>query len=146
MKRPWCWESFRAGGEADNRVWDGWMASPTQWTWIWVDSSSWLWIGRPSMLWFMGLQRVGHDWATEQNWTELISFRMDWLNLLPVEGTLKSLLQHHSSKHQFFSVHPSFMVQLSYPYMTTGKIIVWLEGTLLAKLCLCFLICCLGWS
>ena len=49
----------------DNRGWDGWMASLTQWTWVWVDSGSWWWTGRPGVLWFMGLQRVGHDWAIE---------------------------------------------------------------------------------
>ena len=47
---------------------DGWMASPTQWAWVWVNSRSWWWTGRPGVLWFMGLQRVGHDWATELNW------------------------------------------------------------------------------
>ena len=47
---------------------DGWMASPTQWTWVWVDSGGWWWTGRPGMLQFMGSQRVGHDWATELNW------------------------------------------------------------------------------
>ena len=67
-KRPWCWERLRAGGEGDDRGWDGWMASPTQWTWVWVNSGSWWWTGRPDVLWFMGLQRVGHDWATELNW------------------------------------------------------------------------------
>ena len=67
-KRPWCWGRLRAGGGGDNRGWDGWMASPTQWTWVWVNSESWWWSGRPGMLWFMGLQRVGHDWATELNW------------------------------------------------------------------------------
>ena len=51
--------------------WDGWMASPTRWTWVWVNSGSWWWAGRPGVLWFMGSQRVGHDWATELNWTEL---------------------------------------------------------------------------
>ena len=51
--------------------WDGWMASPTQWTWVWVNSGSWWWTGRPGMLWFMGSQRVRHDWATELNFTEL---------------------------------------------------------------------------
>ena len=50
--------------------WDGWMASPTWWTWVWVDSRSWWWTGRPGMLWFMGSQRVVHDWVTELNWTE----------------------------------------------------------------------------
>ena len=68
-KRPWCWEGFGAG-EWNDRGWDGWMASPTRWTWIWVNSRSWWWTGRPGVLWFMESQRVGHDWATEMNWTE----------------------------------------------------------------------------
>ena len=69
LKRPWCWERLRAGGEGDDRGWDGWMASPTRWMWVWVNSGSWWWTGRPGVLRFMGLQRVGHDWATELNWT-----------------------------------------------------------------------------
>ena len=71
LKRPWCWERLRAGGEGDDRGWNGWMASLTQWTWVWVDSESWWWTGRPGVLRFMGSQRVGHDWATELNWTPL---------------------------------------------------------------------------
>ena len=71
LKRPWSWERLRARGEGNDRGWDGWMASLTQWTWVWVDSGSWWWTGRPGVLQFMGLQRVGHDWATELNWTEL---------------------------------------------------------------------------
>ena len=67
-KRSWCWERLKAGGEGDDRGWDGWMASLTQWTWVWVDSGSWWWTGRPDVLRFLGLQRVGHDWATELNW------------------------------------------------------------------------------
>ena len=64
LKRPWCWERLRAGGEGDDRGWDDWMASPTQWTWVWVNSRELVmnreaWLGR----------RVGHDWATELNWT-----------------------------------------------------------------------------
>ena len=62
-----------AGGEGDDRGWDGWMASPTRWTWVWVNSGRWWWTGRPGVLWFMGSQRVGHDWVTEMNWTELIN-------------------------------------------------------------------------
>ena len=69
-KRLWCWEGLGAGREGDDRRWDGWMASPTRWTWIWVNSGSWWWTGRPGMLRFMGSQRVGNDWATELNWTE----------------------------------------------------------------------------
>ena len=67
LKRPWCWERLKAG-EGDNRGHDGWMASPTPWTWVWVNSGSWWWTGRPGMLWSMGLQRIGHDWTTELNW------------------------------------------------------------------------------
>ena len=64
-KRLWCWEGLGAGGEGDDRGWDGWMASWTQWTWVWVNSGSWWWTGRPGVLRFMESQRVGHDWATE---------------------------------------------------------------------------------
>ena len=68
-KRLWCWEGLGAGEEGDDRGWDGWMASLTWWTLVWVNSGSWWWIGRPGVLPFMGSQRVGH---TEQlNWTEL---------------------------------------------------------------------------
>ena len=59
-----------AGGEGDDRGWDGWMASPTKWTRVWVNSRSWWWTGRPGVLQFMGSQRVGHDWGTELSWTE----------------------------------------------------------------------------
>ena len=68
-KRLWCWEGLGAGGEGDDRRWDGWMASRTRWTWVWVNSGRWWWTGRPGMLWFMGSQRVGHDWVTEMSST-----------------------------------------------------------------------------
>ena len=58
-----------------HRGWDGWMTSQTQWTWVWLDSGSWWWTGRPGMLQLMGSQRVGHNWATELNWTDA---RKDW--------------------------------------------------------------------
>jgi len=67
-KRLWCWEGLGVGGEGDDRGWNGWMASPTRWTWIWVNSGSWWWTGRPGVLRFIGSQRVGHDWATVLNW------------------------------------------------------------------------------
>ena len=72
-KRPWCWERLKAEGEGDNRGWDGWMASPIQWTWVWVGSRSWWWTGKPGVLQSIGLQRVGHDWVTELNWSEKIT-------------------------------------------------------------------------
>ena len=68
-KIPWCWESLKAG-EGDYRGWADWMASLTQWTWVWVNSGSWWWTWRPGMLQSMGWQRAGHYWVTELNWTE----------------------------------------------------------------------------
>ena len=97
-KRPWRWEGLGAGGKGKDRGWDSWMASPTQWTWVWVDSRSWWWTGRPGMLRFMGSQRVGHDWATELNWTEekkdLISKQLPFLTCLvvPWKTSFKSLV------------------------------------------------------
>ena len=67
-KRPWYWEKLKVGGEGDDRGWDGWMAWPTQWTWVWASSGSWWRTEKPSVLQFMGSQRVGHNWATELNW------------------------------------------------------------------------------
>ena len=75
-KRPWCWERLKAGGEGNNRGWDGWMASPTRWTWVWMNSGSWWWTGRPGVLWFMGSQTVRNDWATELNWIIIISIKV----------------------------------------------------------------------
>ena len=66
-----CWERLKSGGEGDDRDWDGWMASPTQCTWVWASSRSWWWTGKPYVLQSMGLQRVRHDWATELKYTEL---------------------------------------------------------------------------
>ena len=65
LKRPWHWERLKVGGEGDDRGWNGSVASPTQWTWVWVDSRSWWWTGRPGVLEFMGLWRIRHDWAAE---------------------------------------------------------------------------------
>ena len=70
LKRPSCWERLKVGGEGDNRGWDGWMASLTQWTWVWVNSGSWWWAGKSGMLPSLGSQRVGQDWATELNWSD----------------------------------------------------------------------------
>ena len=69
-KRLWHWEGLGAGGEGDDRGWDGWMASLTRWTWVWVNSGSWWWTGRPGVLRFMGSQRVRHGWATDLIWSD----------------------------------------------------------------------------
>ena len=65
-ERPRCWERLKAGGEGGDRGWDGWMASPTQRTWVWANSGRQWRTGKPGVLQSMGSQRVGHDWATEQ--------------------------------------------------------------------------------
>ena len=108
-KRPWCWERLRAGGEGDDRGWDGWMASPTQWTWVWVNSGSWWWTGRPGVLRFMGSQGVGHDWETELNWTDWLTelmaqlvknlplMRETWVGFLCWEDPLEKEKATHSS-------------------------------------------------
>ena len=70
LKRPWCWERLKVGGEGNDRGWDGWMASPTQWTWVWVNSRNWWWTGRPGVLQPMASQRVRNNWVTELKWTE----------------------------------------------------------------------------
>ena len=66
LKRPWCWERLKTG-EGDDRGWDGWMASPTRWTWVWASSGSWWWTGKPGVLQSMGLQ----SWTWLSDWTEL---------------------------------------------------------------------------
>ena len=71
--QDWCWEGLKAGGEGDDRGWDGWMASLTRWTWVWVSSGSWWRTGRPGVLQSMGLQRVGPDRAPEPNeWLKIV--------------------------------------------------------------------------
>ena len=114
LKRPWCWEILKAGEKGENTGWDGWMASPTQWTWVWVGSGSWWWTGRPGMLQSMGLQRVGHDWATELTdpdtltearprfdpWVGNIPWRREWQStpvLLPREFNGQRSLAGYSS-------------------------------------------------
>ena len=72
LKRPWCWERLKAEGDREGRGWDGWMASPTRWTWVWVSSGSWWWTGKPGMLQSIGSWRVVQDWVTELNLIELM--------------------------------------------------------------------------
>ena len=89
-KRLWCWDGLGAGGEGDDRGWDGWMASPTWWTWVWVNSGSWWGTGRPGVLRFMGSQRVGHDWATDLIWSDTYIYIM----LYDSPGILKNNIEH----------------------------------------------------
>ena len=68
LEKTLIWERLKAGGEGDNKEWDGWKASLTQWSRVWASSRSWWWTGKPDVLQFIGSHRVGHDWATELNW------------------------------------------------------------------------------
>ena len=86
-KRPWCWERLKAGGEGDDRGWDGWMASLTRWTWVWVDTRSWWWTGRPGVLQFMGSQR---DMTEQLNWTE--HYSVNWWEPIAENRELYSVL------------------------------------------------------
>jgi len=111
-KRLWSWEGLGAGGERDDRGWDGWMASPTRWTWVWVNSGSWWWTGRPGVLWFMGSQRVGHDWATELNWRSFIEILNFWVDECSrnTDGISYSAFLSH---HEFVSFSLNFLFLLS---------------------------------
>ena len=91
LKRPWCWERLRAGREGDDRGWDDWMASPTWWTWVWVDSRSWWWTRRPGVLWFMG----SRSQTRLSNWTEL-----NWLHSNKITFVIKT---HPKAKRETMS-------------------------------------------
>ena len=99
-KRPWCLEGLGAGGEGDNRGWDGWMASLTRWAWVWVNSGSLWWTGRPGVLRFMGSQRVGHDWVTELNWLICVGVCDIYYQTLEIFN--------HCFSEYYFSTHSSF--------------------------------------
>ena len=86
LEKPLMLEGLGAGGEGDNRGWDGWMALLTRWTWIWVNSGSWWWTGRPGVLWFTGSQRVKHGWATELKWTD---YNLWYVKLYPKTSGFK---------------------------------------------------------
>ena len=101
--------------------------------------------------WVSSLHQKANYWSSSFNISPssehpgLISFRMDWLDLLVVQGTLKRLLQHHSSKASILQCSAFFIVQFSHPYMTTGKTIALTRWTFVGKVCFCFLICYLDW-
>ena len=97
QKRSWCWERLKAGGEGDYKGWNVWMASPTQWTWVWVNSKSWWWTRRPGMLQSMRLQRVRHDCITELNWTKTLL----WFLIAPkIKSKILSQLTRHMISFQ----------------------------------------------
>ena len=121
-KRLWCWEGLGAGAEGDDRGWDGWMASLTRWTWVWVNSGRWWWTGRPGVLRFMGSQRVGHDWATEL--TELIfsnQVLLFWIYLVV-------------RQNQTVTVRSEFLLFQAIPAITYASF-VWTDTNLMSLLC-----------
>ena len=69
-KRLWCWKRLKAGREGNDRGWDGWMALPTWWAWVWASSGIWWWTGMSDILQSMGLHRLRHNWGTELNWID----------------------------------------------------------------------------
>ena len=101
LKRPWCWERVKAGEKGDDRGWDGWMASPTRWTWVWVNPRSWWGTGRPGVLQSMGSQRVRHDWA---------ELRTNSRKLLSAYSCLFYVKKIHSHKQLSFSFLPCVVV------------------------------------
>ena len=100
LKRPWFWERLKVGGKGDDRGWDGWMASPTRWTWVWVSSGRWWWTGKPGVLQPMGSQRVRHDWVTELNslshYSQLKGFSLSFLP--PLNSQMNQAMMHPGSK------------------------------------------------
>ena len=106
-KRPWCWERWKARGEVDDRGLDGWMASPFQWTWVWVDSASCWWTGKPGVLQYMGSQRVWPYWATELNWTDGSDSKESTFNvgdLCLIPGLWRSLGEWHGNTPLYSSL------------------------------------------
>ena len=79
-ERPWCWERLKAGGEGDDKGWDGWMASPTRWTWVWVSSGIWWYTGNPGMLQSTGSQKSRKRLSDWTDWTERLE--MIWTKYL----------------------------------------------------------------
>ena len=137
-KRLWCWEGLEAGGEGGNRGWDGWMASLTQWTWIWVNSRSWWWTGRPGVLRFMGSQRS--DTTERLNWTELNLLIISHVQIysqgklnLPCEYIQSSLtyiriwvrynlIHNNISKKLWLEVYPNFCYRHGVLVLSTREI------------------------
>ena len=129
--RPWCWERLKAGGEGDDRGWDGWMAWPTQWTWVWVNSRSWRWTGRPGVLQSMESQRVGHDWTTELNGQKSDLFR-------PPRALFPAIVSPLSQKHIlfFYTILPLTWENVWIPVLKTltgFHMILWLASPFLFK-------------
>ena len=136
VRRSWCWERLRAG-EGDNRWWDGWMASPTQWTWVWVDSGSWWWTGRSGVLQFVGSQRVRHNRATELLYKILFSLKPQHESAIgthispPFWTSLPSPIPSHPSRliqspFEYPQLYSKFLLAI---YFTYGNVSFHVTGS-----------------
>ena len=114
LKRPCCWERLKQEGEGDDRGWDGWMASPTQWTWVWVSSMSWYWTGRPGVMQSLRFQRVRYSWVTELNWTNPYSL---WTWVV-TRSSLRSITLVHPSLPKFAPLKCHLSIRL--PHLSEG--------------------------
>ena len=106
LKRPWCWEWLKVGGEGDDREWDGWMASPTHWTWVWVSSGSWWLKGRPDVLQFIGLHWT-KSWTWLSDWTE----QRNWTHALKLIGLNTKRKEKHSYWGIFLKIQTKSAIQ-----------------------------------
>ena len=91
LEKTRCWARLKAGGEGDNKGWDGWMTSPTQGTWVWISSGSWWLTEKPGVLQSTGSQTVGHNWATELNW--FLGFVL--FNVFYIQLILKTMIDFY---------------------------------------------------
>ena len=121
-KRPWCWERWRAGGEGDDRGWDGWMASLAQWTWVWANSGSWWRTGKPGVLQSTGLQRVRQDWVTEQQTETLYPWNTNSLFTSPAPTMLLSVSMNLALQDTLYSWNHSKFVLASYMCCNVFKV------------------------
>ena len=140
LKRSWCWERLKAGGEGDDRGWDGWMASPTRCTWVWVNSRSWWWDRAAWRAAIHGLQRVGHDWETELNWSICIYYEESWVPknwcfwTVVLEKTLESpldckeILPVHAKGNQFWIFIGRTDVEAETPILDAKSWLIWKDG------------------
>ena len=121
-KRSWCWERLKAGGDGDDRGWDGWIASPTQWTWVWASSRSYWWTGKTGVLQSMGSQRVRHEWVTKLDWRHECEAETEW------EEPIALHTHTHTHTHTIlWKVEEESVLQRDGIFLTipTGNMVIW---------------------
>ena len=142
-KSPWCWERLRARGEGDDRGWDGWMASRTQGTWVWVNSGSWWWTGRPGVLQSMGSERAGHNWVTELNWDKGTEHEHAPI-YIPTSSAWGVPFLHILCKHMLFFVFLIRAILTGIRWYLTGLACIFLRISDVENLSMCLLVICMS--